>query len=289
MCQLFALNCNVPSAVTFSFTGFSARGGDTGEHADGFGLAFHDGAACRLFVDAGRASDSALAEFLRSHPIQARTVLAHIRKATQGPVQLSNSHPFVREWQGRHWSFCHNGDLAEFHPKLGGSFLPVGSTDSERAFCWILQELRRRFRGRKAPSWPELAPVLGELAQRVAEHGRFNFLLSDGAALYAHASTSLYWLQREHPFPTAHLVDHDLTLDLSVANAEGDRMALIATEPLTRNEIWVPFARGELRVFVAGEPVWSRTRPASQAAPAPLSGSRATPPGVWARAGLPAN
>ena len=66
-------------------------------------------------------------------------------------------------------------------------------------------------------------------------------------------------------------------------------MALVATEPLTRNEIWVPFARGELRVFVAGEPVWSRTRPASQAAPAPLSGSRATPPGVWARAGLPAN
>ena len=36
MCQLFALNCNVPSAVTFSFTGFSARGGRTGEHADGF-------------------------------------------------------------------------------------------------------------------------------------------------------------------------------------------------------------------------------------------------------------
>jgi len=263
MCQLFALSCNVPSAVTFSFTGFSARGGATGEHADGFGLAFHDGAACRLFVDAGRASDSALAGFLRQHPIAARTVLAHIRKATQGPVELANSHPFVREWQGRHWSFCHNGDLKDFRPRLSGAFLPVGGTDSERAFCWMLQELRRRFRTRQSPGWEALAPVVAELADQVARHGRFNFLLSDGAALYAHASTSLYWLRREHPFPTAHLVDQDLTLDLSVANAPGDRMALVATEPLTRNERWVPFSRGELRVWSAGEPVWARV-PAPQ-------------------------
>lgn len=271
MCELFALSCNAPSAVTFSFTGFSARGGDTGEHADGFGLAFHDGAGVRLFIDEERASDSALAHFLRRHPIRARTVLAHIRKATQGPVQLENCHPFVREWQGRHWSFCHNGDLKNFHPRLAGSTLPVGGTDSERAFCWMLQELRRRFRARRAPPWQQLAPVIAELADTIARHGRFNFLLSDGEALYAHASTRLYWLMREHPFPTAHLVDHDLTLDLSVANGPDDRMVLVATEPLTRNERWVPFGPGELQVFVAGERVWRNVPevPAASGAGAP--------------------
>ena len=256
MCQLFALSCNVPSAVTFSFTGLSARGGHTGEHADGYGLAFHDDKVCRHFIDEGRASDSALADFLRRHPIRARMVLAHIRKATQGTVQLANCHPFVREWQGRHWSFCHNGDLKGFDPRLTGSYLPVGDTDSERAFCWMLQELRKRFRGNRAPGWQQLAPVIAELAERIALHGRFNFLLSDGEALYAHASTRLHWLQREHPFGTAHLVDHDIALDLSVANGPNDRMVLLATEPLTRNEAWVPFAAGECRVFVAGEPVW---------------------------------
>jgi len=101
MCELLALNSNVPTAMTFSFTGFSARGGGTGHHADGYGLAFHDGKDCRVFVDAAPAHDAALASFLRSHPIRARTVLAHIRKATQGPVRLSNCHPFVREWNGR--------------------------------------------------------------------------------------------------------------------------------------------------------------------------------------------
>ncbi len=266
MCQLFALSCNAPSAVTFSFTGLSARGGHTDAHADGYGLAFHEGRACRLFIDDGRASDSVLADFLRRHPIRARTVLAHIRKATQGAVQLANCHPFVREWQGRHWSFCHNGDLQGFHPRLAGGAVPVGDTDSERAFCWMLQELRRRFRGRRAAAWPELAPFVAELADRISTHGRFNFLLSDGEAVYAHASTRLHWLQRGHPFGTAHLVDHDLALDLAVANGPDDRMVLLATEPLTRNETWVPFAAGELRVFVAGEPVWQR--PARGASPA---------------------
>ncbi|CAN5321275.1 class II glutamine amidotransferase [soil metagenome] len=254
MCQLFALSCNVPSAVTFSFTGFSARGGGTAEHADGFGLAFHDGPSCRLFVDEGRASDAALAGFLRQHPIRARTVLGHVRKATQGPVQLSNCHPFVREWQGRHWSFCHNGDLTDFHPKLTGRYLPVGDTDSERAFCWILQELRNRFRGRSLPSLHRITPVIAELAEQIAGHGRFNFLLSDGQALFAHCSTRLHWLPRAHPFPTAHLVDHDISLDLSVANRPTDKMVLVATEPLTRNEPWQAMQPGELPVFVAGEP-----------------------------------
>ena len=258
MCQLFALSCNAPADVTFAFTGFSARGGRTGEHVDGFGLAFHDGSGCRTFIDDGRASDSALAEFLRRHPIRARTVLAHIRKATQGAVQVSNSHPFVREWQGRLWSFCHNGDLKQFQPRLSGTYLPVGGTDSERAFCWMLQELRRRFRGRKPVGWEQLAPVIAELADRIVPHGPFNFLMSDGQALYAHGATRLVALRRKHPFAHAHLVDDDMSLDLSIANGPDDRMVLVATEALTRNESWEPFGTGELRVFVAGEEVWRR-------------------------------
>ena len=263
MCQIFALNSNTPSAVTFSFTGLSARGGVTGDHVDGFGLAFHDGRACRLFIDEQRASDAALADFLRRHPLRARTVLAHVRKATQGPVRLENCHPFVREWQGRQWSFCHNGDLKGFAPRLSGGHLPVGDTDSERAFCWLLQGLRRHFgrpcARRPGPPWQQVAPVLAGLAAGVARLGTFNFLLSDGEVLYAHASTRLHALQRQHPFAAAHLVDHDLMLDLAQANGPGDRMVLIATEPLTRNEPWRPFAPGELRVYAAGEELWRHT------------------------------
>ena len=287
MCQIFALSSNTPSAVTFSFTGLSARGGVTGDHVDGFGLAFHEGRACRLFIDEQRASDAALADFLRRHPIRARTVLAHVRKATQGPVRLENCHPFVREWQGRHWSFCHNGNLKGFAPRLNGSHLPVGDTDSERAFCWLLQGLRRhlgraprRHLGRAPrrsgpPSWRQVAPVLAGLAQAVRRFGSFNFLLSDGEVLYAHASTRLHALQRQHPFAAAHLVDHDLVLDLAQANGPGDRMVLIATEPLTRNEPWLPLAPGELRVYADGEELWRHVPRAHQPEPAHLGGGLA--------------
>jgi len=259
MCQLFGLSSNAPSAVTFSFTGLSARGGRTGAHADGFGLAFHDGADCRLFIDEGRASDSALAAFLRSCPIRARTVLAHVRKATQGAVQLANCHPFVREWGGRYWSFCHNGDLGDFSPGLNGMHLPVGSTDSERAFCWLLQELRRHFGTTAAGGWREAAPVIAALAQRIGAHGPFNFLLSDGQALYAHCGSQLAWVRRSHPFATVELVDEELVLDLTAANDPGDHMVLVATEALTRNEPWRAFAKGEMRVFVRGNEVWRRS------------------------------
>jgi len=183
-------------------------------------------------------------------------LLAHVRKATQGAIDLSNCHPFQREWLGRHWLFCHNGDLGSFRPPLQGSALPVGATDSEWAFCWLLAQLRRRFT--TAPEWPELAPVLAELMPQLATHGVFNMLLTDGKALYAHASTRLSWVQRHHPFARARLVDCDLEIDLATANAPSDRMVVVATGPLTVGESWQAFEPGELRVFAAGQSVWHR-------------------------------
>ena len=50
MCQLLGMNCATPTDVTFSFTGFAARGGGTDHHADGFGIAFFDDKACRMMI-----------------------------------------------------------------------------------------------------------------------------------------------------------------------------------------------------------------------------------------------
>jgi predicted glutamine amidotransferase len=256
MCQLFALESNAPTAATFSLSGFAARGGQTAEHVDGFGVAFHEASGCRVFVDAGRASDSPLAEFLCRHPIRAQRIVAHIRKATQGPVGLVNCHPFRRDWWGRSWTFCHNGDLKGFRPRLDGPFVPVGQTDSERAFCWLLQQLRASLGDAAAPHWSKAAPVLAELSADIARHGAFNFLLCDGEALYAHATHRLHWLERSHPFGRVRLVDRDLEIDLSQANGPEDRMVLVATEPLTHGEPWSAFEPGELQVFADGRRRW---------------------------------
>ena len=245
------MNCNVPTDIVFSFTGFALRGGRTDTHHDGWGIAFFEGAGVRHFVDHQAAVDSPVAELIRRYPIKSKNVIAHIRKATQGQVALENCHPFVRELWGRYWVFAHNGDLKQFHPVLDGAFRPVGDTDSELAFCFLLQELRRRF-GDVAPPLAQLRAALGELVSAIAAHGAFNLMLSDGSALFAHCSTRLCYVIRQYPFVTAQLSDEDIKVDFSTVTTPDDRVAIIVTEPLTTNERWTEFQPGELIVFVDG-------------------------------------
>jgi glutamine amidotransferase len=155
---------------------------------------------------------------------------------------------------GRYWVFAHNGDLKEFAPALDGQFRPVGNTDSELAFCYLLQELRSRF-GDTMPALPELVAALRALTAEIAAHGVFNMMLSDGSALFAHCSTQLHYLVRKYPFAEAHLSDEDVTVDFSQVTTPQDRVAIIVTAPLTANETWLPFAEGEMKVFVEGAPV----------------------------------
>jgi glutamine amidotransferase len=189
---------------------------------------------------------------VRRYPIKSDNVIAHIRKATQGRVALENTHPFVRELWGRYWVFAHNGDLKGFAPRLHGAFRPVGETDSERAFCWLMQELAKAHA--TVPPIAELTATLRELAPIPAAHGTFNFMLSNGQALWAHCSTHLHHLVRQHPFTRASLQDDDVTVDFAEHTSARDRVAVIVTEPLTRDEAWTAFAPGELRVFVDGTP-----------------------------------
>jgi glutamine amidotransferase len=253
MCQLLGLNCATPTDASFSFTGFCRRGGGTDHHADGWGIAFFEGRGLRLFIDAENAAESQMAAFLRGYPLKSKNIIAHVRKATVGQVCLENAHPFSRELWGRHWVFAHNGDLKDYFPKLHGAFQPVGSTDSERAFCWLMQELAKSHAS--LPSVGELTHTLRELIPQITSFGSFNFLLSNGEALWAHCSTQLHWLVRQHPFAQATLMDHDWTVNFAELNQPGDRAAVIVTTPLTRNEQWTAFEPGELKVFVDGLPV----------------------------------
>jgi glutamine amidotransferase len=213
-------------------------------------VAFFEGKGLRHFVDHQAACDSPIADLIRHYPIKSRQVVAHIRKATQGEVSLENCHPFVRELWGRYWVFAHNGNLDNYAPRLHAGFHPVGSTDSERAFCWLMQELAKSHVG--VPSVSELTLTLRELIPQIARHGTFNFLLSNGEALWAHASTQLYYVLRQHPFTTATLSDEDVSINFADHARAGDRVAVVVTAPLTTNEVWQAFSQEELKVFVDG-------------------------------------
>lgn len=268
MCELLGMECNVPTDIVFSFTGLATRGGRTGPHADGFGLAFYEGKAARIFLDPHSAAASPIAAFLREHPIKTELAIAHIRKRTRGRVTLANTHPFQRELWGRTWVFAHNGTVRGMKQRRLGRFRPVGDTDSEHAFCYLLEGLRAGFKDYPVRR-TELREAIADLGSEISRHGTFNFLLGDGRALYARCDTRLCHIVRKAPFGQATLADDDVAVDFSTVTTPKDRVAVVATTPLTRDETWHHGTPGTLWTFEEGQLVSSLPSPIRRKPTAP--------------------
>jgi glutamine amidotransferase len=255
MCELLGMAASHPADVVFSFTGLALRGGQTGPHADGWGLSLYDGRFARTFLEQDPAHSSLLARFLREHPILTTLAVAHVRKMTRGVASLPNTHPFVRVLDGRHIVFAHNGTLPHIKERKLKIESTLGETDSEHAFCVILETLRESY-GNRYPDDPlSLGKTLFELANELGRDGIFNFLLADGDHLFAHCGDSLYHIVRRAPFGPATLVDAELRVHFGeiFSKSAGASKAVVATAPLTRDETWVKARPGTLWVFGDGE------------------------------------
>jgi predicted glutamine amidotransferase len=250
LCELLGMNANVPTDICFSFAGLMRRGGESGPHADGWGIAFYEGKGCRTFHDPQPSARSEIARFLRGYAIRSRIVICHIRRANRGRVALENTHPFARELWGRNWSFAHNGQLKGIKKLPLVYYRPIGSTDSEHAFCWIMDRLRERWQ--KPPPQRPLIGYLEELSRTLARDGVYNVLLSDSRSLFCFCTTKLVWITRCAPFGPATLVDEDLTVDFSKETTPDDVVTVVATGPLTRNERWTVMPKETMVAFRDG-------------------------------------
>lgn len=245
------MECNVPTDIVFSFSGLRQRGGRTAHHGDGWGLALYDGRAARIFREPAAAASSALARFVSENPIKTLLAIGHIRKKTRGQASLANTHPFDRELWGRHWIFAHNGTVKGARALKLGRYQPIGNTDSEHAYCHMLEALRTSFRSypkNEAELWTAIADIGG----RIGRKGSFNFLLGDGKHLYARCATKLAYLIRKAPFGCARLSDEDLTVDFASVTTPKDRVAVVSTTPLTCDEAWTHGEPGSMWVFHRG-------------------------------------
>ena len=251
MCELLAMSANVPTDVRFSFAALSQRGGATGSHTDGWGISFYEHKGCRTIHDPNPSAHSELARFIRAYPIKSLMVIAHVRKANRGKTSLENTHPFGRELWGHAWSFAHNGQLKGIKTRKLSHYMPIGTTDSEHAFCWLMDALRSTFP--KRPSDSQLAKKLAELFKDLRGLGVFNALLSDGRSLYASCSTKLCYVERKAPFGQASLIDEDLEVDFAKETTPDDRVIILASTPLTKNETWTHVLPGSTLVVRKGE------------------------------------
>jgi predicted glutamine amidotransferase len=268
MCELLAMSCRQASRLTFSLEALAARSGQASSTRDGWGAAFYQGKDAALYREPVAASDSPLVRFLEKQGPDTTLAISHIRRATQGARTLANTQPFARELAGRMHVFAHNGllpgiersaHLASEHDQ------PIGETDSELAFCALMEGLRQLWRLTSAPPSVEARlAVVTAFAADLRQLGPANFLYADGEVLFAHghrriqAATGLieppglFMLSRQ----CSHTDESVQTQGVAIAPGFQEVM-LIASVPLSA-EHWRPLAEGEVVAVSAGRLLASR-------------------------------
>jgi predicted glutamine amidotransferase len=251
MCELLGMSANRPTDIRFSFAGLAQRGGKTGPHRDGWGISFYEDRGCRSFHDPAPSCSSPIACFIKDYPIKSRITIAHVRKANRGRVTLENTHPFTRELWGRAWTFAHNGQLKGIKKLPTRHFRPIGTTDSEHAFCWIMDQLAQSWE--HDPKQRTLEITISRLFEQLRMMGIFNALLTDGRAIFTSCNKRLCYLTRRAPFGKATLIDDDLQIDFAAETTPHDVVTIIATRPLTKDETWTEIPLHTTHVIRNGE------------------------------------
>jgi glutamine amidotransferase len=256
-----------PLSAAFSIREFAGR--DT-ENADGWGLAWYPDRSVALAKEPIPWRASRHTGFLETyHALRSPIYVAHVRHKTMGgDAKHADTHPFVREWRGTEYCFAHNGTLLGLTTQPLGRFRPIGDTDSEYAFCLLLEALAREEKQLdEEADWQWLFHKLGLLNR----HGKLNCLLSDGQRLFG------YYDQAGHKGLSVRKVrfsaealrtfgDSELQIDLET-NAQ-NLGHVVATHPLNATG-WYAFHPGELMVLEGGKLVYSSHRRRLQDKPRP--------------------
>lgn len=284
MCELFALSARHPATVRVSIEAFSRHGGLTGPHKDGWGIAWYEGNDVRIVKEPGAAAGSACVRFVQDYPPSSVTFVSHIRKATQGAQTLANCQPFARELGGRMHVFAHNGNLDPSRLRgaaAAASFRPIGETDSELAFCALLERLRALWLGVAGiPSFEARWTIVSAFAAELCKVGPANFIYSDGEILFAHGHRRMHGAGGIRP-PGLHLIERHCPAGEHAWSAPGmavgshageQRVLLAASVPLTGEAGWQALAEGELVAAHGGEIV-RRAGPADPTRPCASTGS----------------
>jgi glutamine amidotransferase len=194
--------------------------------------------------------------------VSSQTVVAHVRKATQGGRHTLNCHPF----QHGRWVMAHNGDVPSFatvrdelvsriSPRLRGFLL--GDTDSEVIFFLFLTTLAERVDpARRGTPFEVVADALRDTVHTVrtiaerepgSQPALLTLVVTDGDVLLAHQGgkelhwstwksccaerTTCPWFAAECEAPTRTGYVHHL---------------LVSSEPLLGENHWEALAEGQI-------------------------------------------
>jgi predicted glutamine amidotransferase len=244
MCRLFGMSAGDKRArATFWLLGApDSLVAQSHREPDGTGLGWFDeqGVAQVRKQAIAAYGDAAFGEEARA--VESSTFVAHIRFASTGALELSNTHPF--EQQGR--LFAHNGVIEELpvlEAHLGEAMATVnGDTDSERLFALITREI--------AANGGDVGAGIATACRWVAANLpllAINLILTSEHDLWAlrYPDThELYVLERE----PGSALEHSSSLGSRVRSEHGADWPLVvlASERMDEDPGWKALDSGEL-------------------------------------------
>jgi predicted glutamine amidotransferase len=258
MCRLFGFRSVIPSQVHRSLlSAENALGTQSSNHPDGWGVAYYVDGAPHLT----RSPQTALSDHLfrrLSGVVASETVLAHVRKATQGENTVLNCHPF----QYGRFTFAHNGDIPGFdavreslmshvEPRLRRYVL--GETDSEVLFYLLLTMLARRTPLAGDVAADDLARAIDETVslvrsitdQNTETAALLTFIVTNGSTMLATVGGKpLFYSTYKN-----RCADRDTCASLSPECEAPTRTGrvnhlVLSSEPLHGENIWIPIETG---------------------------------------------
>jgi glutamine amidotransferase len=260
VCELLGVSARFPTTVRVSLDELARHGGGTGPHRDGWGIAMWQDGDALVIREPDAAHESRWVQFLQERQPRTSIAIAHVRRATQGARLLRNTQPFARELGGRVHLFAHNGMLRGIEDDArfpSQRFRRIGDTDSEQAFCALLERIGPLWNV-GLPSLEDRLRAIRAFASELRTLGPANFLYTDGDAVFAHGH------RRMHDdgtirAPGLHLLCRSCSAAADAAPLAGvaiDReaqqeVALVASVPLS-SERWTPLAEGEIVVLRDG-------------------------------------
>ncbi len=267
MCRLFGFKSVIKSQVHRSLVSAdNALAHQSKQHPDGWGMAYYIDSSPHVVKSPLTAEDDTVFKKI-SGIISSQTVLAHIRKATQGSTSQLNTHPF----QYGRWVFAHNGNIENFetvkkklynecHPRFKRFVL--GETDSELIFYFLLSELEAKIDINDydlstlelleaiKTSLRALTRIVGPFKEDTSTNPRLNsytFLLSDGDFLVAYQGGQNLFCSTYKNFCADKANCDSFAPECEKPNSSGKVTHLIfSSEELQGENVWIPMAPGEL-------------------------------------------
>lgn len=266
MCRLFGFRSVIQSQVHSSLVGAENALGVQGEkHPDGWGMAYYMAGTPHIIKSDKSTVDDTLFKQI-SGVVSSQTVLAHVRKATEGALNILNTHPF----QFGNWVFAHNGNIKDFHHYKDKIFQQIdpllrrfilGTTDSELIFFFILTHLKKQIdlANRVCPynklesavmqSMADLQKIIGPYSQidNAGEKETYlTFLMTNGESMIAHqGGKQLYYSTYKKSCPDRVSCSSFSEVCESASVSGKVNHLIFASEPLSGDNIWLPMSLGQ--------------------------------------------